>query len=260
MAMKILIVLVIAAILCGGCSQDLYDFVNRNTKMPVVSEPQVECLKVECEIDVCWDADDAADEYLLYRDDDPFGPFDDVLYKGKELHFKDMRLEGNGGKLYYYKLAKRRAEWIFDKSDYVLGVAHTKRRDCYEPNGTPETAAEFYNVTDANIYYYKYDSDHALEDVDWYWVEMEPMRKLRFSIFFNDDPNLQPDDLYYMEMGGFHRTDLDGDDEIYIYNYENEVCIKYFCIGINKIYFDGVGGRMGSYQIRLLCTEPVSME
>jgi hypothetical protein len=257
--MKKIILLTVTVLLCGACGQDLYDFMDRNTKAPVVSEPQVECFKVEGEIDVYWDEDEAADEYLLYRDDSPTGPFDEICYRGQELHYKDTGLQGDGGRLYYYKLAKRRAERVFDKSDFVLGVAHTKRCDCYEPNNKKETAAEFYNVTDANIYYYQYNVDHALEDVDWYWVKIEPMRKVLLSIFFND-PNLHENDLHYEEEGGLYGTDLSGDDEIYIYNYENEARIKYFYIRVNKIYFEGVGGRMGSYQIRLLCTEPVSTE
>jgi hypothetical protein len=261
--MKKIIVLAMAAILSAGCSQDMYDFMDRNINAPVVAEPKVECFKAECEIEVYWDKDDAADEYILYRDTNPImGTFDEICYRGQDLHFKDTELESDGGKLYYYKLAKRRAERVFDKSDFVLGVAHTKRRDAYEPNNTPETAAEFnVNAIDANIYYYRCDDNHKLEDVDWYWVMVEPHRQIIIRVWFPKGGELEPYDIYFEEFEGHNSVFITGEeDNIYIRNYENEACIKSFCIRVNIIYFNDVGGKMGNYQIRFLHSEPVPTE
>jgi len=259
--MKRIFIIAFAGILCSGCSDDLYEFMNRNTNAPVVSTPQVECFIRECEIVVYWDEDEAADEYLLYRDTNPAGLFNNISYRGRDLSFKDTGLQSESGKLYYYKLAKRRAEQIFEKSDFVLGVSYNKRRDSYEPNNTPETATEFYNVINANIYYYRYDGNHKLEDVDWYRAEVEPHRQTIINVWYDENSDLEPYDIYYMEIGGSNHVVIDGDvNEIQLKNYENETCIKYFCIVINEIRFDGVGGKMGNYQIKFLTTEPLPTE
>jgi hypothetical protein len=254
--MKKIIIIALAGLFFAGCSDDLYVFVDRNTDAPVVAAPRLECFKTEREIDVSWDADAAADEYLLYRDTDPLGLFNHLCYRGKKLCYKDSGLESD--MRYYYKLAKRRAERIFDKSACVLGAANDIRRDQYEPNDTPDTAAEFYNVTDANIYFYRDNHGNELEDVDWYWVKIEPMRNITFRVWFNDGTNLKPNDIYYAELSGTHYTELSGDNDITIFNYENHECIKYFCIGINKANFDAVGGKMGTYQLIFEETNPNS--
>jgi len=252
--MKKIVLFALAGLFFTGCSQDLFEFVDRNTNAPVVAPPRLACFKAEREIDVSWDADEAADEYLLYRDTDPLGLFNHLCYRGGKLQYKDSGLESDTR--YYYKLAKRKAERIFDKSACVLGVANDIRRDQYEPNDTPETAAEFYNVIDANIYYYRDSHGNELEDVDWYWVKIEPMRSITIHIWFNDSTNLKPNDIYFTEISGAHNTVLSGDDQITIYNYENKACVRYFRIGINKSNFDAVGGKMGTYQISFEETNP----
>jgi hypothetical protein len=135
-----------------SCSADLYDAVRRTNDPPLVSKPRVECYKQENLLSVVWDYDDAADEYLLYRDTSPTGMFTTLCYSGKGLRFEETGL--NPGMPYYYKLAKRREETIFPKSACTLGVSDIIRRDQYEPNDTRQTAAHFIDVLDANIFYY----------------------------------------------------------------------------------------------------------
>jgi hypothetical protein len=256
---KLLLIFILP--LSMSCTPDLYDQVRRNNDPPIVSKPQVECFKQENLLTVKWNDDDAADEYLLYRDTSPTGLFNNLCYSGKNLSYDDAGL--NPGMPYFYKLAKRREETIFPKSGCTLGVSDVIRRDQYEPNDTHDAATPFIDVLDANIFYYQDNLGDSLEDVDWYYIDLEPRRYVVLKVWFPTGSNIGPNQLYFSEEGGAMLV-IDNNfitNGTNLYNYEYVKVRRYFKISVDPTNFiSGAarGGKIGNYQIKYISSQNVS--
>jgi hypothetical protein len=254
-------VIFVLTIFLFSCSPDLYDQVRRTNDPPLVVKPRVECYTRENFLAVVWDYDDAADEYLLYRDVSPTGMFNTLSYSGRALRFEEIGL--NPGMPYYYKLAKRREETIFAKSACTLGVSDIIRRDQYEPNDTRETATQFIDVLDANIYYYQDAFGNSLTDVDWYCIDLEPRRYVVLKVWFPTGSNIGPNQLYFSEEGGAMLV-IDNNfisNGTNLYNYEYVSVRRYFRItpyASNFISGTANGGKIGNYQVKYISSQNVN--
>ena len=222
-----------------------------------------------------WDADSGADEYILYRDTDPYGSFSQIVYHGTELSFTDKNIEGiytdDLYYFYYYKLAKKRESKEFDKSTYVVGGASDVMIDQYEDNDKQNNAKPFNNPSKANIYYYKDGNQNELVDTDWYSIELDPRTMVTLTVknmqniinTYDPSTNTGFSELCYQEMRKTETINVyEGRDNIILINNEYESKTKYFKISINKADFSGEdgtplsmagrGGKFGYYEIHFV--------
>lgn len=168
----------LSLLLAGGCSQGLLGELDRVLRDPSVSAPRVSSLERECRVEVSWEADPGAEEYVLERaEDTAVGAYSEV-YRGTRTSYTDSECEDQCR--YLYRLSKTRGTRLFGPSDPVLGVASAVCRDELEPNDLEEQATALEYDRRANLFYYRatpsLDFRAELQDVDWYAVDVPPRR------------------------------------------------------------------------------------
>jgi hypothetical protein len=196
---------------CGG---GFLDAAARGSADPVVVKPGVSCFMQSRLVDISWEADDAADEYILERalDIDSAGdPISySVLYRGTDRDYRDVFAADNR---YLYRLSKTRGQRIFGPSAPVLAFSTMDTRDGFEPNDTQGQATPLSYQCDANIQFYKSGTGEVSTDVDWYYVDV-PMRSVTYLYIHQVSPssnNGDPTRLLYSTglSGGAALQDVD---------------------------------------------------
>ena len=158
-----------------SCSAGLLPEMERVLGDPEVTPPAVVSFKSEDRIEVSWDYDPCADEYILSRSRDMETPVYSTVYRGSSLGFSDDNVET--GYRYLYTLTKVRGQRLFGPSGAVLGAADGVVADDLEVNDAKETASGLLWDLQANMYYFQSYGDEKLIDRDWYRVTVPPRRK-----------------------------------------------------------------------------------
>jgi len=152
----------------------LGDILRVNTD-PVVEVPSVTSFEKEETIEITWNADPGADEYILYRAEDAVIPVYKILYQGTSLSLTDTDVTGEHR--YLYTLGKVRGTVLFGPSDPTLGVGSNVIQDNLEGNNIKEKATILVWDLDSNLYYYRSNDGEEIEDLDWYSIYVPPRRK-----------------------------------------------------------------------------------
>ena len=164
----------------ASCSGGFLATAARGSADPVIAKPDVLCFRQSRVVEISWEKDDAADEYILERalDIDTLGdPVSyNVLYRGPATSYKDIFAVDNR---YLYRLAKTRGERLFGPSDPVLAFSTMNTMDGFEPNDEQGRATPLSYRCDANIHFYKSGTGEVSTDVDWYWLDV-PMRSTTY--------------------------------------------------------------------------------
>jgi hypothetical protein len=163
--------------LAAGCSQGLLPQLDRVLRDPEPSPPRVSSLERELRIEVSWEADPAAEAFVLERTADSLVDAYTVVYRGTGTSYTDTDCQDQGR--YLYQLSKARGSRLFGPSAAVLGVASDTCSDALEPNDGEAEATELGDFPrQANLYYFRAiprpDPIEALRDADWYWLEVPP--------------------------------------------------------------------------------------
>ena len=158
-----------------SCSGGLLEDMSRVLHDPVIEAPAAVSFENEDSIELAWEKDEGADEYLLYRAPDTAVPVYESIYRGKECTYKDTDV--TAGNRYLYTLTKVRGTKLFGPSDAVLGADSGVVLDSLENNNTKEKASLLEWDLQANLYYYQSYGDEKLVDYDWYRVTVPPRRK-----------------------------------------------------------------------------------
>jgi hypothetical protein len=163
-------------LLAAGCSPGLLAELDRVQRDPTLSAPRVSSLDRECRIEVSWDTDAGAEEYVLERAQDAvLGDFR-VVYRGQGTSYSDTDCQDQGR--YLYRLSKVRGNRLFGPSGAVLGVASATCRDELEPNDSEQQATELNYTRRANLFYYRATPSlppvEVLQDDDWYAFAVPP--------------------------------------------------------------------------------------
>jgi hypothetical protein len=264
--MKKILPIVMLSMIIYSCTGDFFTEASRPDAVPVTTKPNVESFGMENRIVITWAADDAADEYILYRDTNPAGSFNTAVYKGNGLSYVDANVTTDA--FYYYKLSKKQGKKEFSKSDYSIGVCKDIKKDACEDNDTADSATPLTEInTDANIYYYKdYRSGMAVEDKDWYKVTLPPMHRLILG-FHNVVQGGFPQDgeLFFNIKYGMPQAIIDYTTKSDTYLVENtgyETQTIYFEVSINKTKLtpdvNGSYTKFGSYTIVCQKTEVIN--
>ena len=167
---------VLPFLLAAGCSPGLLAELDRVQRDPTLSAPRVSSLDRECRIEVSWDTDAGAEEYILERAQDAVpGVFREV-YRGQGISYSDTDCQDQGR--YLYRLSKVRGNRLFGPSGAVLGVASATCRDSLEPNDSEQQATELDYTRRANLFYYRATPSpspgEVLQDDDWYAFAVPP--------------------------------------------------------------------------------------
>jgi hypothetical protein len=257
---KIIIVMIVCFL--TGCSDDgIFEIIPRIKTTPFECRPVVEGFLADRQLNVSWEPDEGADEYILWRSMDPlFLESLEEVYRGTDLSFIDRGLENNTW--YYYRVYKRRGRKIYTTELTGFGISVDRIYDPHEDNNTKRNASllsyETRSTIQSTIWYYQDTAGNLIEDVDWYKVILAPhlMMEIRICDLKNlggmDDDD-DADILYHTGFAG--DQSLCNNKEMEIFNYDNEPVTSYF-----KIYCDsdrfladpsGPGGHAGSYTVTI---------
>ena len=163
-------------LICGvaSCGNGFLNQMGRVLGDPSPREPRVISFVTENQIDVSWDPDRAADEYVLERAEDSMSPSFAILYRGAATSWTETHC-GDQSR-YLYRLSMTRGDRLFGPSESVLGIGSAACRDELEPNDAESQATALEYDRAANLYYYRSFSGTEVKDEDWYSVSVPPRR------------------------------------------------------------------------------------
>ena len=167
-------VAILLSILLSSCSAGFLDQMGRVLADPSPSSPKVSSFVSEYRIDVTWDPDRAAEEYVLERADDSASPAWSAIYRGTTALFSDTTCEDQ--RRYLYRLNMVRGSRVFGPTAESFGIGSAACRDELEPNDQEESATALEYDRAANLYFYRACSGAVVQDVDWYAVNVPPRR------------------------------------------------------------------------------------
>jgi hypothetical protein len=249
-----------ALLVLAACSPGMYELLTRTMDDPAVVAPVTESFVKSYTISTWWEADAAADEYILERAEDGPAPLAwQTVYRGNGTAYVDGGL--GDGMRYIYRLSKRRGKETFGPSAGVIGVSSLVCRDVYR-NDTMEQAVRLESKDYiANIYYYRTYGGLEVIDEDWYYIEIPPFRQA--SVVVNDSQVAeadQPTHFEYYEYGRDHSPVRQLKD-FWIINNELETRRYYFKLYPAKLQFVGVGvpagGAIVQYRISIGSIIPI---
>jgi hypothetical protein len=248
-------------VVCAGflaaCTPGMFELLNRDTGDPFTEKPTVKSFIESNVIHISWSKDECADEFILKRADDSIAPVYKEIYRGRETSYTDTGRED--GKLYLYKLAKKRGDKTFTDSDPVLGVGSLVTRDPHEENDEMGKAVYLSDTTlISNMYFYRSYQNISVSDTDWYYMDIPP--GWQCTIVVNDanaPPGLNSHFMLYVKDRAFQQVLQNY--EIEIKNYETTNLKCYFKLYpsesvyvANNMNMDGVGGAIVQYTIKIV--------
>lgn len=236
-----------------SCSSGLYNEISRLIGDPQISTPNVVSFSEVSTIDISWDYDSLADEYILYRALDNGVLNFTEIYRGSDTEYTDT--DGNEGDIYHYSLSKSRGSKEFDLSSSVLGVMSQTQRDELESNDTKATATLLTFDLTSNMYGFQDTNGSQLIDEDWFYIKIPP-RRTAFVVITQlaPVPAGGTDTHFYYYLEGNPIATVVNNSEIQISNYLFEEEDVYFKIFPNPAkYFPNPvsGGTIVSYKISL---------
>lgn len=243
------LIIVVFSVLILSCSEGLLSDMLRVITDPLVEDPAVVSFEKEETINIGWDLDPGADEYILYRAVDSLDPAYEIIYQGTDLFVVDTDVSNEGR--YLYTLGKVRGTKLFGPSGAALGVGSMVIEDALEDNDTKETATGLIWDLDANLYYYLSYKGAELEDNDWYHVTVPPRRQANIVV---TQENLVGDNTWmYLSLEGHGPEPIANNLGIPLKNYSYEEKIFYFVISPipAEFYADppAAGGSLINYHI-----------
>ena len=246
------LVIVALSLVMLSCSEGLLSDMLRVNTDPVVELPSVVSFEKEETIEISWNADSGADEYILFRAEDALLPVYEIIYQGTGLSLTDTDITGEHR--YLYTLGKVRGTLLFGPSDPILGVGSNVIQDNLEENNVKEMAAKLVWDLDANLYFYRSNNGEEIEDYDWYFVTVPPRRKAMIIVTQSGIGSGADSWMEYYLEGHVTETIVNS-NAIPIENYSYEEKTFYFLISPNSSEFIGDptlgGGGLINYRVSL---------
>ena len=246
------LVIVALSLVMLSCSEGLLSDMLRVNTDPVVELPSVVSFEKEETIEISWNADSGADEYILFRAEDALLPVYEIIYQGTGLSLTDTDITGEHR--YLYTLGKVRGTLLFGPSDPILGVGSNVIQDKLEGNNVKEMAAKLVWDLDANLYFYRSNNGEEIEDYDWYFVTVPPRRKTMIIVTQSGIGSGADSWMEYYLEGHVTETIVNS-NAIPIENYSYEEKTFYFLISPNSSEFIGDptlgGGGLINYRVSL---------
>lgn len=246
----LLIILILSLIF--SCTDDLFKELGTLNAIPdKETQLVIKHFVLEDAIVIEWEKDLGADEYILYKDENPLGSFSNKIYQGQNLQYIDYDVITEI--FYYYKLAKRKDNKIFGKSRYSVGVASSTRRDSYELNESRAKSAWIDNKTYANIYFYRDQYGNIIEDIDWFKIAVNPRQYVKLVI--NNMVNYNGDELIKV-VDLESESDIDDSTSFNLTNYSYEPQVLFLKVFPDRSDYleipSASGGKFISYVINFV--------
>jgi hypothetical protein len=242
---------ILTLLLFAACSNGMLSSLQRPSGDPVPVIPNVDSFGQLLTDRISWEADPAADEYVLYAAVDEGAVAYNVLYRGTGTSVIHSNLEPE--KRYLYRLSKFRGSREFGPSDAVMGVGNSSSKDEWENNDTRERATLLEADIFANTYFYRSTAEDVLQDVDWYKITIPPRRRAEIVFPNYGEHQFSGTLFFYLEGDAAQLVDLDR--EIAIDNPYFETRTFYFRVYPNPTVVIGggsiEGGKFISYHIKL---------
>lgn len=246
------LIIVVFLLFTLSCSESLLNDMLRANRDPVVELPSVVSFEKEEIIEIRWNADPGAEEYILYRAEDTLTPVYEIVCQGTSLSLTDTDVTDEHR--YLYTLGKVRGTELFGPSDPVLGVGSSVIQDNLERNNVKEAAAELVWDLDANLYYYRSNNGEEIEDYDWYFVTVPPRRKAMIIVTQSGMGSGADSWMEYYLEGHVTETIINS-NAVSIENYSYDEKNFYFLISPNSSEFIGDptlgGGGLINYRVSL---------
>jgi hypothetical protein len=248
---NILGLLLTLLVLLSSCGEGYIPRLARNDTLPFDETPVAKSFLEERVIFLQWSEDVGAESYKLYRDLTPLGAFSECIYEGSDLSYKDENLTAETR--YFYKLAKKKGTYEYDKSDYSFGVAASSIRDSFEENDTRKDSIQLMNDTTANIYYYEDGNGKTISDIDWYCYTVPAQMTATFQVNMTGGHTSNSLELAI----NFDPPNVMTSGQIDLVNNLNESQTFYLCFVPNGPQFTtGAGGQVVGYSIELTALIP----
>lgn len=244
-------------LLFAACSDSMITDLARLDDDPIIVEPTVLSFTDEFVVEVQWDEDSCADEYILYRSIDGADDYS-IVSQGVDTEYTDTDVEDEGR--YLYCLVKVRGTEYFGPSESIMGVGNSMSRDEFEPNDSEEDATAFEYDLEANTYYYVSDEvDYCVEDIDWYSIEISPQVKVILNVVVSGTVSSGATDLIFYQNPN-NPEDITSSGELTISNTTYTTKTFYFCIypdGANVVTNSSGGGDVISYELNYMGEYPL---
>lgn len=230
---------------CNG----LFEFLQRDISDPEDEECVVDCFSNVGTIYLSWNTDERADSFILYRSENATeeNQLNFVkIYEGSETSFADKTVEV--GKLYRYRLDKKRGNKTFQSSKNSLAVATTIPMDLSSLGENKESAIPLTYKCHACCYYYKFDSETEFRNIVWFKVKVPPMKKAAIYVDEALDDNFQ-----YIKQNSASAVNLKNKQFFYLENDSYTEEDIYFLVQANpNLFVQGeTGGDIRSFKIEL---------
>jgi hypothetical protein len=251
----ILVITILALSL--SCTEGLYYQIGKSIDDPVVVKPFVSSFEDEETIIITWDDDPAADEYILYRNEVPYGNRI-VVYQGKENSYIDrnfIEYLSRENAYFHYSLSKVRGMREFGPSEPSLGIYSKIINDPFEPNNHENLAHELSTAKiEGNIYFFRDDQQNLLIDEDWFFITLQPRQQAVLVLTQIGDTNLQY--FQYQVLNSSNNPiDISHNVEFCVVNNSDCLTKKYFkIIPLIKNYMTGIetnGGSQRGYYLKI---------
>ncbi len=236
------------AILAASCGSALFGTLSRSAGDPAVVTPRATSMETPLAVTLDWDADEAADYYVLERRRDTESSQYAEVYRGTGTRYADSPAEGR----YYYCLTKVRGERDFGPSRPAFAVSSPVARDEYEPDDGMAEARLLESAAIANMYYFRGSDGQVLSDADWYRVTLPPRSVAYLTLTDYSAEGAEVDTHFVVYRAGLAESVIHNKHPFEIENDANVRRDLFFAIKPNAVrYIPSVdsGGRVIVYKI-----------
>ncbi len=217
---------------------------------PADDTPRAACYSDPHSLNLSWDEDECADEYILLRAEDNGAENFTPVYTGKNTSYSDSFYQTDDQKRFIYRLDKTRGNRWFKSSDCTCAVASNTLHDMHEPNDTVETAVEIERNIEATMpcsqFRYK---NRSYADEDWYFIRLKPLctAKILFRQVGMGSSVADSDFLYMIQ--GDHSEELKHNEKFTVSNTSYATKNIYFKImpNMNRIFAGNDGAAVPAY-------------
>lgn len=167
--------LIASIILCTlflSCENPIADVLLRTYSDPFDQAPVVDSFSERKKIFISWDKDEGADDYILMRAEDSFNPQFEEIYRGRQLNYKDEKI--NEGTRYLYRLDKIRGKRPFISEKKGYGYCASRINDTLKNNFKKDAVEILSDRTNMVLYYGKFCDGTEIFEEDYFYVNIPP--------------------------------------------------------------------------------------
>lgn len=170
--LELLFCLSFSCTLFTSCENPIADVLLRTYSDPFDQAPVVDSFSERKKIFISWDKDEGADEYILMRAEDATNPQFAKIYRGRQLNYKDEKI--NEGTRYLYRLDKTRGKRTFISEKKGYGYCASRINDTLKNNFKKDAVEILSDRTNMVLYYGRFCDGTEIFEEDYFYVNIPP--------------------------------------------------------------------------------------